>query len=583
MTFWQKLVIIIRKPKRPISAIFFSNFYHYHYSQFIIHYSYTTSVKLPNILNFFKRINYILVAAWVIPAAVLLTILYLNFLPFGYEKTLTINVGAKNDDKGEFRLEMSPALGSRQELDGQTFRYLDGLAYAVYEPKVVLRNATIEAELTASSGVSFILPPDLTDVKWDYDWNAQNIEQYFQAELSEKQIFEKFQNTTSTAIAKNSFVIASETKQSTLNGINATCQKNAICYKDGFALELQYQADRYATLLSGSLSLNQTPKELVLTYKGKKIKYQLPDYYLGETHTVIIAFDGEKLYLTTDKNEGTKAMNLVIAHVVIPSEVEGSLSTKTSLSQITIYKSKSVQSLSFHPNKPSFIDTKDGSIILDGSTRLVMPNTADKFEDGPFTVYAEWTPEKAANGQQIIGHYNWEIWQNEKTVSFQVGRMSSSTGPMYKISYNVDESFFNKSHTLLAVYSPVSTATSSVLCHPGEGRDPVVTEESVCKEPITNGYIEFFVDNIFAGREYLANETIWLDYNGNQNLSIGWTPHNNNSSPIFSGDIYSIKISKNTYTAKTEHKQKFNVDGNCANLPIYGTGELNTVKIKIKK
>ncbi|MFA5248487.1 MAG: hypothetical protein WC415_04665 [Patescibacteria group bacterium] len=70
------------------------------------------------ILNFFKKINYILIAAWVIPATVLLTILYLNFLPFGYSKTLVINVGTKNDDKGEFRLEQSQFLGARQELDG---------------------------------------------------------------------------------------------------------------------------------------------------------------------------------------------------------------------------------------------------------------------------------------------------------------------------------------------------------------------------------------------------------------------------------------------------------------------------------
>ncbi len=488
-------------------------------------------MKISNILDFLKRINYILVLAWVIPVGVLLLILYLNFLPFGYEKTLIIDVGTKNDDKGEFYLKKTGALGSRQELDGETFRYLDGLAYAVYEPKVVLNNATIEAELTASSGVSFILPPDLTDVKWDYDWNAENIGEYFEAEVSEKRVFEAFQATPS--------------KEATSSNISITNEDS----NESWAIEIKWQANKFAQLLTDDINLYQDQKELYLNFKGTILKYPLPDYFLGETRTAIIGFDGQKLYLTTDQNE---ASTKVISTVIVNKDKESN-----HLPSLYTSKTTSVTSLNFHTGKPQFIQTKDDSIYLDGNTRLVMPNTADQFEDGPFTVYAEWTPEKDENGQQIIGHYNWEIWQNEKSVSFNVGRMSTSTGPFYKITHKINENFFDKPHTLLATYNPISAST-------------------------TNGYIELFIDSIFAGREYFADETIWQDYS-TRSLSLGNTSHNSSKNSKFQGKINKIKI--NFINIKTRKSDIINILKNedIINFSIYGTGKFNFIKIKIKK
>jgi hypothetical protein len=489
---------------------------------------------LNKILAKLKSINYILVAAWVIPAAVLLTILYLNFLPFGYEKTLTINVGSKNDDKGEFRLEPSPALGARQELDGKTFRYLDGLAYAVYEPKVVLNNATIKAELTASPGVSFILPPDLSDVKWDYDWNASNIEKDFEVEASEKDIYNAFLATPAQNIDNKYLAIG--------NDVFSTSSQ--------FAIELHWKAGKFAQLLTGNINLYQNQKDIVLNYNGKILKYPLPDFFLGEERTAIIAFDGKKLYVTTDKNDtSTKLASIEIA--------------STSISNINVYKSSAVSAWTLHTGKPKLIETKDDSIYLDGTKRLVMPNTADKFEDGPFTVYAEWTPEKAEDGQQIIGHYNWEIWQNEKTVSFQVGRMSSSTGPMLTISYSIGKEFFNKPHSLQAIYSPASTSTKDNL--------------------IVNGRIKLFVDGTFAGQEYFANEIIWKDY-GNQNLSLGWTQHNYGKNPNFRGIINKLKFNiSSPVDAIKSTCSKFSPNTYIIKIPFYGTGEFTKIRITTEK
>src|SRR3989338_2800467 len=62
-------------------------------------------------------------AAYAIPLAVLLYVLYINFLPFGYNKTFVINVGAQDDTSGEFRLDPSRYLSDRKTAnDGTIYR-----------------------------------------------------------------------------------------------------------------------------------------------------------------------------------------------------------------------------------------------------------------------------------------------------------------------------------------------------------------------------------------------------------------------------------------------------------------------------
>lgn len=347
---------------------------------------------LKKILHFFKSINYILVLAWVLPIGILLIILYYNFLPFGYEKTLIINVGTEGDDKGEFYLEKNSILGARQSIDGKNFRYLDGLAYAIYEPKAVLKDANIEATVEGK-GVSFILPPDLENIAWDYDWNIEGIKKDFEVQTNEQ-----------------------------------------IDYK----------------------------KDLLIN---------------------------------------------------------------------------------------------DNCVYFDGTTRLVMPNTFDNFEEGPFAIYAEWIPQITTTSQQIVGHFNWEIMQNEKSITFQAGRMSTSTGPTFKISYPVDEGFFNQKHRLLAIYNPKD-------------------EQNI------NGYVELFVDDIFSGRAYFGDKIIWKDYS-KQNLSLGKSHHG--VAKYYQGNICHIKIVNNKLFSQTTNKWFAFVGNKITKIPVWGTGELYKIKIKVKK
>jgi hypothetical protein len=78
--------------------------------------------------------------AYGIPVVVLLIILYLNFTPFGFDDYQVIDVGSPADTRGRFYLEEGGALGSRQEIDGEPFRMIDGTVYAIYKPKAVLRD-----------------------------------------------------------------------------------------------------------------------------------------------------------------------------------------------------------------------------------------------------------------------------------------------------------------------------------------------------------------------------------------------------------------------------------------------------------
>lgn len=157
----------------------------------------------------------------------------------------------------------------------------------------------------------------------------------------------------------------------------------------------------------------------------------------------------------------------------------------------------------------------DGCMYFDGKSKLELPDSADQFENGPFTVYAEWKPEnKVDNFQQIVGHYNWELLQHSDSVTFQVGRMNSGTGPIYSVEYLITKDFFNQKHTALATYSPSN-----------------------------NGYIELYIDGNLVDRVYFGTDTIYTDYNNEQNVSLGESAHG--AAQYLTGCVSSIDILHN--------------------------------------
>ncbi len=142
----------------------------------------------------------------------------------------------------------------------------------------------------------------------------------------------------------------------------------------------------------------------------------------------------------------------------------------------------------------------DGCMYFDGQNKLELPDSANYFENGPFTVYAEWKPtDKDGRRQKIIGHYNWEIFQSQDEVQITLGRLNNSEGETLALAMPISPDFFNIPHTLLAIYNPSE-----------------------------NGYFEFFVDNIFIGRTYFGTSKIWEDY-GNKNFGFGESYHGNST------------------------------------------------------
>lgn len=338
-------------------------------------------------------------AAYALPGAFLLYVLYWNFLPFGYDKTFTITVGAPGDTDSsrEFYLKPSDYLGEPQTVPdgmpgaGTTYRELLNSTVAVFQPRAVLRNATITASVVGD-GVS-IIPPhidfDPTTVKWDYDW----------------------------------------------------------------------------------------------------------DFTKG----------------------------------VIPPGLEGEAV----------------------PNGDPILAGTAPSMYFDGSSKLELPNSANKAETTAFTIYASWTPEDPTkNFQEIFGHYNWELLQNSTSVEFRVGRMNDITGAAYSIKYPIDAKFFETKHTALAIYNPGG-----------------------------NGYIELYVDGNFADRIYFGAEKIWREYGGNKNISFGKSDHG--IAQYFTGSLYEAAIVPKNILSTITTTTFIDISNDALKIPISASSISNIKQITI--
>ncbi len=193
----------------------------------------------------------------------------------------------------------------------------------------------------------------------------------------------------------------------------------------------------------------------------------------------------------------------------------------------------------------------DAEVVFNGQdTRLELPDSKHMFENTPFSVYAEWTPKNSENNmQQIVGHFNWEILQNKNNVEFRVGRMNNATGTTYSVQFPVGKDFFNKKHSLLAVYNPGP-----------------------------RGFISLYVDTLLVGMTNIYEDTIWNMY-GNSNISFGKSDHGN--ATYFMGSLGRVAfISKNIMTP--QKNVRFTVKGNkSVRIPIVATDEAVLKKINL--
>jgi hypothetical protein len=191
---------------------------------------------------------------------------------------------------------------------------------------------------------------------------------------------------------------------------------------------------------------------------------------------------------------------------------------------------------------------------------LYLNNSGNLFEsdNSSLLIFLDWMPLEAKNGsEQLIGHYNWEIWQNANSVEFRVGRMENANGSAYSIKQAIDSSFFGQGHRLLAYYYPDKINGS--------------------------GYIELWLDDNLVGRKEIGNETLYKDY-GNKDLSFGWTSHNYNMNPYYEGCIYAAGISFEEIEHEKTYYDLISVDSGKGvwTMPVV-IKDLELIKLRIIK
>lgn len=355
------------------------------------------------------------ISAYIIPVIILSIVVYYNFLPFGYNDQKKVVVGAANDTNGQFKIEEGDNLGSRQTLNGKTFRIFNGVVNAVYEPSAVLNNTEIVAKVAGDN--VFLLDTPSLDIPWDTDWQIfDNFSVY-----SPKTVYDKF-----------------------LQG-NITTSTQGVDLNQPFALLIKWKASANEELLKGDIKLVQSETQIKFEIEdeGKKeLTYQLPDYFLDKEHVILIGYNKNFFYWFVDKKfigkvETTKD-KYVIRNLELTNNTKVYSAINNNLSEDIAYKEANGQNC----------------VYFDGQTRLSLPGSTETYETGPWAVYVEWIPEKREDSQQIIGHYNWKIEQNKNTVKFTIGRMNNKQGSFYTATKKIDDKFFNKSHNLLATYVP---------------------------------------------------------------------------------------------------------------------------------
>lgn len=196
----------------------------------------------------------------------------------------------------------------------------------------------------------------------------------------------------------------------------------------------------------------------------------------------------------------------------------------------------------------------EGCTFFDQKSSLVLPNSEDFFDDRPFSLYVSWKPEADYPFQQIVGNFTWELRQDRDSVTFQIGRMDNASGTMHFVRYPIQQNFFNEKHEAVAIYSP----------------NP------------ENGYIDLYIDNVFAGRTYFGSSKINPNYNEGFGLTFGKSFHT--GSTFFKGCLYDARIKEGVVVKEKDNIEFVSKDPHYRFLLLSkGTGTISNVKINVTK
>jgi hypothetical protein len=337
-------------------------------------------------------------AAYLIPAIIIIIVIWINIFPLGIGKTVTLKVGQSGDTDGVLYVKQ---LGTPQTIDGVKARGVQDIGYIGFKPAIELAPETKIQFNLKGNGVYW---ETLTDITGDDILEWQNRQWRAEASLS---VYNQIQGE----------------EADTISGV------------DTFALFFNKQFAAGDILISGDIAFRVTAANLLFSSisTGRQL-IPLPAEFLGQEKEVVLVYDGQyHIFIDTIKKatfKGTKPNNIIAGYTKILT--------------------------GFDPLQET-VPIEDNCAILDGKSQLILPNSRDEFETNAFTVALDYIPTKNQSKiqSQIIGHYNWEILQAQDAVSFRVGR-TNPEDKFYTIQYPVGEDFFGQKHTIVAVYQPAN-------------------------------------------------------------------------------------------------------------------------------
>lgn len=545
-----------------------------------------------------------------IPLFILGYIVYMNWLPFGYEKTFVLDVGSDGDMDSSEKLYLAESsdLSAPKTYENKTFRTLTGTTELIFNPRAVLTNAILNVSVKGKN--VFIVPPKIDFNSSDYDWNlsidfSEGIPEFLEVNTNFSSIYQQLYNQY-LHIERNISIDFSEGIPAFLEG-NAIIKDNCTYFNGSARLtypetEDDFEEGPFAIYVEWTPEDNNSNFQQIVGHynweiiqNSQSVSFQvgrmnnengtlysisspLDNGFFNKKHSVLA------LYLPDEDGRGLISLyvdNIFIGEKIINSDI---IWRDYSNNDLSLGKSKHGTSNYFqgcvhkieliNKNLSSFYTKKTQSELVsnnlvhpnkdcayfDGQTSLHYPDTGNQFEKGSFAVYVEWTPENnISDFQQIVGHYNWEVLQESKRVVFMVGRMNNATGNMYSLGYPIDDDFFDKKHSALAIYNLPHMAI----------KDNVTTEN----------YIELFVDNNFAGRTYIGNATIWDKYN-NHSLTFGKSYHG--IATHYVGCIHKFGFINEAINLLTN---SISFSSNIPNTKIYltGNGDIDSIKLYARK
>ncbi|MCD5381817.1 MAG: hypothetical protein LR017_00695 [Candidatus Pacebacteria bacterium] len=129
----------------------------------------TTETKAPKWIQICIRI-----VAITAPIIFLLYTLYINYLPFGYSRTIVLDIGKRHDTNGARILSLEPTrdLGDMATLENatSTYRPLHGITHLIFNPGVILEQATTSVTIQGDNVrlLRSVAALDISNTDWQY-------------------------------------------------------------------------------------------------------------------------------------------------------------------------------------------------------------------------------------------------------------------------------------------------------------------------------------------------------------------------------------------------------------------------------